>query len=808
MPLDIKELLTIIIPTYNRYERLERLLNYYKSYNFPAKKIYVLDSSDRGEVSDSLQSLLESENVDYLRYPSDIPSAVKISRGIENVSTLYTILCADDDFITPSGMKKCVDFLELHPDYNSAQGRITAFWIKDNSLHRIAPVQFYGRTIDTNADTPNGRIIQQFSLYQNHLYAVKRTKSLRIWSEVVKSTINEPLNPDSNIEILGSLREILETYVSVILGKHKVLPIFYCARESIEGSPSIYTEIETVIEKYPDDYSRFIESLASLLSTVQEIGRHEAKSQILAGMNAYLNVFRPGYNDGAGTGRFKHVPSPEEIKGEAGYPFFDNQEAINEWQRMEFFIKQSLLSNSKTEHATEISDLQDSKATIDAETKQPDILYAFYDLSVSTTGFDIISYLVLAELERKKIGCAFLHVIIVPGPDEGFRKNDLKAYQSVGAGHYDADSMRWRLRNILLPCCWLIPSCQQVTVCTSRQEAQALESSLVKHIFPRQYSVSSPKENYGWKHFNDTVSQNTIPPSIQATSQACRFVNDWIQINIGKRKLITITLRESSYEQGKNSNLTDWGSFARSLDSAVYCPVVIRDTETAFSPLPSELEGLLIFPEAVWNMELRAALYELSYLNMSVNNGPAHLCALNRKTCILIYKIIAPSLGASSAQYFRSCGIEPGSQLKTLTPFQRWVWEDDRLDVLQRTFKEMCDNIERFSTATLPDLLHTFQELLNKNDFNNAEWISSLAVDHFNDHHAAWMIRALILRLTNQPTEALSAIERSIRLNATPDSLSELIRIYQALGLHDKASQLSADIAKAQELKQPLALQF
>ena len=69
----------------------------------------------------------------------------------------------------------------------------------------------------------------------------------------------------------------------------------------------------------------------------------------------------------------------------------------------------------------------------------------------------------------------------------------------------------------------------------------------------------------------------------------------------------------------------------------------------------------------------------------------------------------------------------------------------------------------------------------------------------------AWHVRAIALRLTNQPKEALSAIERSLRLNATPDSLSELIRIYQALGLHDKASQLSADIAKAQELKQQRA---
>jgi len=33
---------------------------------------------------------------------------------------------------------------------------------------------------------------------------------------------------------------------------------------------------------------------------------------------------------------------PECVKGEEGYPFFNNTSAIEEWKRIEFFIKQSL----------------------------------------------------------------------------------------------------------------------------------------------------------------------------------------------------------------------------------------------------------------------------------------------------------------------------------------------------------------------------------------------------------------------------------------------------------------------------------
>ncbi len=118
------------------------------------------------------------------------------------------------------------------------------------------------------------------------------------------------------------------------------------------------------------------------------------------------------------------------------------------------------------------------------------------------------------------------------------------------------------------------------------------------------------------------------------------------------------------------------------------------------------------------------------------------------------------------------------------------------------------ENHQNFSTATLPDLVKFFNEMLNKNDLNNAERISSLLTERFGDHYVAWHIRAIALRLTNQPKEALSAIERSMRLHVTPDSLAELIRIYQSLGFYDQADQLSKNIAKAQELKQPLTIQF
>ena len=406
--------------------------------------------------------------------------------------------------------------------------------------------------------------------------------------------------------------------------------------------------------------------------------------------------------------------------------------------------------------------LKQKEADLDA--RQTNVLYAFYDLEVSPTTFDITAFLVLAELERNTIGCSTLHIIIVPSSDEGFCSNDLERYHRSGESSYNSDTLHWRLRNILVPCCWLIPSCQNITVCTSREEAQGIENSLVKHVFPKQYTVCSPVENYDAKHIIDAVSQKAFLPSIQATPQARFFVSTWIQTNVAERKLITINLRDCAYQLGKNSIAKQWGSFANSLDPAIYCPVVIRDIDAAFKPVSPEFKGIHIFPEIVWNLELRAALYELSYLNMFVGNGPDAMCCYNRKTRFIKLRTSASSLGGASEQYLKSCAMRSGTQLKWATPFQRLAWEDDKLEVLQRIFEEMCNKIDRFTSSGIEDLIATFNAAIKENNLNNAEWVSSLAVEQFPENSQAWLIRSKAFQLTNRLEDAIFAAKHAVLL--------------------------------------------
>jgi len=324
------------------------------------------------------------------------------------------------------------------------------------------------------------------------------------------------------------------------------------------------------------------------------------------------------------------------------------------------------------------------------------VLCAFYDFAISPVTFDFIQFLVLAESERRRISCDSLHIVFVPGPNDGFSPVEISVYRKLGQDDCDIDSIRWRLRNIMLPLCWLIPSCQQITVCVSLKEAQIVQQKFAQYIYPREYSVRFPKEGYSLFEVSRIESREDVSGYIQATPQARRFVNEWIdQKDIGNRKIITVTLRWSPYQKERNSNIKTWNKFVQNLDSIVYYPVIVKDTWTAFKSLPLRFDNFCVFEEACWSTELRVALYELSYLNLSVSCGPMVLCGFNSRTRYLIFVKMIKLSQNNLARFFRSEGLAPGLQYNHATSFQRLVWKDDTFPVVQEEFEKMCTKIEK-----------------------------------------------------------------------------------------------------------------
>jgi glycosyltransferase domain-containing protein len=214
---------SLVITTYNRYPYLLRLLKYYRSFNFPFQ-IHILDSSSEEINSHELLEILDNTRIKYERFDPDIFISQKIGRGIEIVKTPFVGLCADDDFVIPSGINTCIDFLKENNDYSVASGKYLAHWVPSYSKSANW-IPIYLKDSDQCNDNPISRVKSHFLSYYSTFYAVHKTEVLKnAWQSAAKFTTD------------FGLSEILPSAISVLYGKKKVLDVVYSSREMHDSS--------------------------------------------------------------------------------------------------------------------------------------------------------------------------------------------------------------------------------------------------------------------------------------------------------------------------------------------------------------------------------------------------------------------------------------------------------------------------------------------------------------------------------------------------------------------------------------------
>ena len=117
----MKPRLSAIITSFNRPNFLLRSIKFLVSYKLPIQLI-ILDSSNKKFESTEFNNLVKEFNIIVKKFDTDIFVTEKIARGCEFINTDYTVICADDDFLLPISLLKCIDFLDANPDYSSAHG--------------------------------------------------------------------------------------------------------------------------------------------------------------------------------------------------------------------------------------------------------------------------------------------------------------------------------------------------------------------------------------------------------------------------------------------------------------------------------------------------------------------------------------------------------------------------------------------------------------------------------------------------------------------------------------------------------------
>ena len=270
--------LTIVIYTFKRYSFLKRQLDFYLSYKSQAK-ILILDSTPYDPEDNELEFLLSNENVKWKKYDENTFFPDKISMGCQYIDTDYAVLSSDDDFLIPTSLELCVDFLKKNSEYSSAQGL--------NFFHRIGQgfIKFFWLTpittekaLSSEDKKSSKRVINYLDGHSPYypMYAVHSTNIFRlIWKETAKHVKSQ------------GLPELFSSCMSFIYGKMKVLPVFYCSREP--NNYISWNNKEALKEVYSENkITMAVNGLIPHLVLLDQIEHEDAMNQLQSSFKEYV----------------------------------------------------------------------------------------------------------------------------------------------------------------------------------------------------------------------------------------------------------------------------------------------------------------------------------------------------------------------------------------------------------------------------------------------------------------------------------------------------------------------------------------
>jgi len=234
-------------------------------------------------------SLHDALSIQYELYRPDIHPGLKAAQALDTVDTEYAVFCADDDFIIPNAIEKCVRFLDSNPDYASVQGHIINARVNqdvDGNSHNQLHLSLK-RQVSIEFDDPILRLKKYFMTYGYVWYAIHRRSQLaRILCRASDFRGNK-------------IQEVLVNTLSVIQGKRKVLDALYMVKQALPvagkgrlsqeppaaGAKSRDKEYipwpETLSSDYfSEEYALFRNYLAEEVINYSDISKTEAESVV------------------------------------------------------------------------------------------------------------------------------------------------------------------------------------------------------------------------------------------------------------------------------------------------------------------------------------------------------------------------------------------------------------------------------------------------------------------------------------------------------------------------------------------------
>lgn len=307
--------------------------------------------------------------------------------------------------------------------------------------------------------------------------------------------------------------------------------------------------------------------------------------------------------------------------------------------------------------------------------QESDFLLAVYDLKTNLASFDIINFLVLAELKRIELNKKYIKFIIVPS-----RSNQ---HLFISDLHHTESDLNWRISHIINPLIKALPSVKSITELTYREEF--VRFSDIFDIFPQNYSIKTPPHQFSYSNsiLKSAGVNKVFTPALVAKELVASFLNG---LSSKSKKVVTITLREYEKQSERNSDLISTVKFCSYLEKEGFYPIVIRDTYTFSNSENDELISYCKFPAASIDLDLRLALYQASFLNISVNTGPCYLFYFTKNVNSIEFRWIDESVFSISEKTMQQAGYIKDQQPSFASIDNIVFWGKDSYENLKTGF--------------------------------------------------------------------------------------------------------------------------
>lgn len=118
-------MVSVIIPTYNRAQYIERAITSVLNQTYKDFEIIVVDDNDpeteaRKALEEKMMKYKNNSKIKYLQHPKNMNGAVARNTGIKEAKGEYITFLDDDDYFISNRLEKMVNSLEKRKDYSAA----------------------------------------------------------------------------------------------------------------------------------------------------------------------------------------------------------------------------------------------------------------------------------------------------------------------------------------------------------------------------------------------------------------------------------------------------------------------------------------------------------------------------------------------------------------------------------------------------------------------------------------------------------------------------------------------------------------